>query len=832
MLFIDNTAHSFVIDEYQEFPFGYEYEMDSPEFWFKSDYSNKLSVDNWYVKPIRFILEHSEQPTGINISISSNKYKLYKGNFEFSDLTDTDLSDNIDMHNVQTVDSIYDESKTKLFDLYTFYIFVNSNEEGTWMSRCMINIEYSDRNIWCPITVCSTFVSECEQLTINGHNMGINLPKEIIDAVYNSSIQNSNIDLNLYNIKMKEYLLNYMGIRGQLGSYDSVFNSLEWFGWGDKITVSKLLRTDNEFAEQYIRDYFDINTDILESYKHFQNSQYISLSVKANVETGKLNPVDTNDEFYGEGMPILENLFDKELTIYKDDIPYIKKYYKFAFGELSVKLSCLSYMLHKYFLPLHILIHSASIENKVYANQTKYLAAAHTDTVETPLFTSDRLNSIFSVVTFDEMPKYYIYNHQANIDENMNIFSNNEDSIIDWRKYPCAIIPIEIKSYYNRYDVEGHLVEKTTDNIYNCIVVLEKENIKIFESSFMYSDSYSKYLGIALYPYLLKNNEKEFWTDGKFTLHFNCNGRWYRKEFELTVPEMKLNVGKLKYEYDYQYNKQIDHIDDSYIEFNAKFMHGKLAEISDLSFFDTIQNVIDNAVNYDDIISDLINKYNTTTFIPNLSKYYNDILIYDITDINSGNKFKFIDEMPFGTIKTKYDFKQETISFYRKFFDDDGTEKHQISKDYDLYIMQDNNIFYAVFISKYTCDNMNEPLDDLIILDDLKLQCIRRSKCFLIERMDIMFTDNRKFEKDDIIVTEINNFDLPYNSVVSHKWSYNRVLGNETSYYSNTTIGIMPTTIVNNFNYLPGYYKIIVNYTLDDYFNNMKSISETILVQK
>ena len=101
--------------------------------------------------------------------------------------------------------------------------------------------------------------------------------------------------------------MNFMQIKSECGNYNSVINSLKWFGYGDKMSISRLLRTDNEFKYQYIRDYFNINIDVLKSFNNFKNSTYIALTLKENNETGKYNEYDVKKTVYGEGTPELED---------------------------------------------------------------------------------------------------------------------------------------------------------------------------------------------------------------------------------------------------------------------------------------------------------------------------------------------------------------------------------------------------------------------------------------------------------------------------------------------------------------------------------------------
>ena len=97
--------------------------------------------------------------------------------------------------------------------------------------------------------------------------LALQIPKDILKAVYAESLYNDVFNEALYNEKLKEYLINIMGIKGECGNFNSAIKSLKWFGYGDKISISKLLKTDNDFKAQYIFDYFNISNDVITSFK-------------------------------------------------------------------------------------------------------------------------------------------------------------------------------------------------------------------------------------------------------------------------------------------------------------------------------------------------------------------------------------------------------------------------------------------------------------------------------------------------------------------------------------------------------------------------------------
>ena len=57
MNFIDHTGHIFSLPSYSNFPAGYEYDEQPYIFWLNE--SNKLSVNNYYIKPIRILLDEN-----------------------------------------------------------------------------------------------------------------------------------------------------------------------------------------------------------------------------------------------------------------------------------------------------------------------------------------------------------------------------------------------------------------------------------------------------------------------------------------------------------------------------------------------------------------------------------------------------------------------------------------------------------------------------------------------------------------------------------------------------------------------------------------------------
>lgn len=622
MEFVDNTGHIFSLPSYSEKPIGYEYDEYSYIFWIDSNNTSKLSVNNFYSRPIYALYElnkdfriedlENDYNSALDIEIyvdNSNVFKLIsskdfqhainKNNFNLTDYVDLNNWEYNFEDNTVSYNEKYNFLKTKLTneDLFCvkikeiipvkddagsveldylmipIYPIAMSKKSGTWITNVMIHIHNNSNNTdeWCYISVGGEFVDEYEELIINGRNMGVSLPKDILKAIYSESLYNDEFNEALFNEKLKEYMLNYMNIHGEIGNFKSALDSLKWFGYGNKISVSKLLRTDNEFKHQYLLDYFDISNDIIESYKTFVTNSLISLIIYINKDTGEQYPFDFhgNDlnnskliannvrEFYGENKPKLISLIDnyEKIKIGNHDLPiendnekywYWKPYFNFSFNELGIKLICLAYYYKKYFLPIHLNIHTASLGYKVYSNDIKLTNTVAISQAE-PLIVLNNKDD----VKFSNNSIYYFTKQIHYINEQFNEFdlgtNNIENDEREWYYLndTCVNIPI------------------TFNNIgyYSCVLLLQKasNNEVIYESHFnFYQAENFKYKNFIIYPKKLNitindhnvvSNYFEYWINKDFIIKLLVNNKWYEHDFTLKINNPTIEYGTLKYRY-------------------------------------------------------------------------------------------------------------------------------------------------------------------------------------------------------------------------------------------------------------------------------------------
>ena len=544
MNFLDRSGHLFNLPSYSYEPVGHEFEDNDYIFYIDSKKTDKLSINNYYTRTIYIAIPFDtkngqtfDDVCNIDITIDSNKFWLmstmdiqkivnsgnsideyFKYNInddsKFKKLSNTDSDDDLlclvfnEEFEPETLGNIKKHTwvKTK-YAVIPIYVIGMSTEEGTWLTNILIHVynkngyEAVDED-WCSITVGGEFIEENEILTINAGNMGISLPKTLFKSIYQCSFINDEFNEQIYNEKVKEYLMNYMCIAGERGNYNSAINSLKWFGYGNHITIYKLLNTDNEIKRQFIRDNFDINYDMLESFKYFVNSTFISLALKENEETGEIYEQTLGqNQFWGENTPKLIDNFDRYIDVEYDynneKYRYIKPFYDFTFYEMGLKLSCLKYYYKKYFLPIYLNIHSASIEHKVYANNIKMVNETYVEHItETPIMTFHEKNQIL----FDKY-KYKYFTHQIHyIDNKFNEWKETNLKTLEESddKYYivddiCTNIPI---TFINdiKLDENGNVYEAPT--YFDCVLILEKEN-DIYSSKFPYRLKLNKKLNIV-----------------------------------------------------------------------------------------------------------------------------------------------------------------------------------------------------------------------------------------------------------------------------------------------------------------------------------------------
>lgn len=639
MEFIDHTGHLFSLPEYTSYPIGWEYEENDYVFWIESQSTgHKLSTNENYFLPIRVAMPSSIDDISISLDDSESfmlvgskslnqKIEANDSIYDEIEISDRAMKTSLKKDDLIVIDEIEADNGNK-FSVTTFYVTGRSSEETTWMTNVLIE----SNGIYCPITVGGEFHDETSELIVNGHNMGIWLPKEILSSLYQVDVKSFQFDEALLSVKMKELLLNYMHIKGECGNYESAKDSLKWFGYGDLISIRQLVQTDNQFLTQYVHDNFDVTSDNIRVMDKFRRSTGLSIWMDINRYVDEEDNYQYEEELIGEGKPKTEDLFSKlEYVVHDEgDIKFWKPYYDWKLQDMYLKMSMLSYYWKKYFLPLYTVLHSASMKQHCWMNDIKYIAKTSGTSVEHPSWTGDSK----TFVKFNGSSDIYLYNQKAFFDKNYNEFTNSEwigqntDEEMIYINDVCARIPISF----------GTTDESEEETFFDVAFVLSTGSKKIWSSSFTFYQRKNdvKYENFILIPKsLVKKQDLSYWVDRSFRISICCNGNWHYHDFMLKVPQFQLKLGTLQYKYFNlteekmleegeegwtdidsidtsdmtsdeiaNINKvtlqkslftQVSSITDDAVNFNSYMYCHEMSEVNDVNFFDKLKYMIDSA---------------------------------------------------------------------------------------------------------------------------------------------------------------------------------------------------------------------------------------------
>nr|DAO55385.1 MAG TPA: hypothetical protein [Caudoviricetes sp.] len=484
MLFIDDTGHGFELPSFDKLPVGYEYNDSGYKFWATGYNRNKeisvghicslttyvaVSVSHLTDENNEYDTEFINNSLRIELSTNSNVFSLLKSK-DVATLVDSSKQGLQGARRVTDADMVCTIIEGYL--IIPIYVIGSSSEEGDWSSHILIHLEDTSeghailgtKEQYCPIVVSAEFVTDIEKYSINLGNNGVQVPYDVMRAVYTGS--GDQFDTAKYNEKLKEYLINIHTIHSQVGNYTSALDSLAWFDWGSLLKVTKLLQTDNDIQRQFIREHFNINEHLLESYRYFRNSSLLSLSVDIDYVVGDSVLDHSNDnKFYGEGHPVYNSLLTKTVDVVHgtgETVTYIKNYFDFSFAELGIKLSMLRYYYKQLFLPIHLDVASTSLNQHVWANDIKMYNSASVQLIEPTVLTDTKI----ATVEFPRTGSLVISDQSHRIDDSFNVWNSKVSRDTMYIDEPCIFIPIRIKTINGRYKPEM---------FYNVHLILEKQ---------------------------------------------------------------------------------------------------------------------------------------------------------------------------------------------------------------------------------------------------------------------------------------------------------------------------------------------------------------------
>jgi len=141
--------------------------------------------------------------------------------------------------------------------------------------------------LYCPIY--GQTENENIRYKVNLNNLGIRSEEDVYQILYDSDIQDFAIDYTLFNRKRKEMLTTFKEIYNYIGSYKSLINAINYFGYNDlQLYEYYSGLTNGELHKVLIPDIFD------NSVEGWNEIDFISDKFQNLDETGKVNYIKTN----------------------------------------------------------------------------------------------------------------------------------------------------------------------------------------------------------------------------------------------------------------------------------------------------------------------------------------------------------------------------------------------------------------------------------------------------------------------------------------------------------------------------------------------------------
>lgn len=248
--------------------------------------------------------------------------------------------------------------------IHMIYIYGSTNVAGEYIQHLIID---GDNYL-----IGADFYDEEESLCINLLNKGCEIPNSIQKAFYNTNVFEDFDDNITLNRKWKELLSNYIDVLDNKGSYKSLVNSLKWFEYGDKLKVYTAWKyMDRDKYWMCIKDIVELMKDkCLNINSTYTQTTYISLAMALKEYEG----IDQSSvDFYDENKnPKLKSIV-----------------YKWANADMAMKLCFLNRFFQVYFMPIHLDVLYATMEDTVYTDPIGVISKTKNYRIDTQYYTDD-----------------------------------------------------------------------------------------------------------------------------------------------------------------------------------------------------------------------------------------------------------------------------------------------------------------------------------------------------------------------------------------------------------------------------------------------------------
>ena len=692
-------------------------------FWFPAEQSIELT----YTMPIAIVTNTN---TALTLTIEENDI------FSFIQSTNNEKTiDGYVFNGEPNYSNTFSTAPEKISDskyVHVFNVACKSDNAGEYV--CKINI--GDNGY---IRVGADFYGEHEPAYINLSNMGVELPVSIQKAIYDSNVHEDITDNILINRKFKELLSNYWDIIANKGSYKSLFNSLKWFEWENQLKIHEIYKHVN--ADKTIFNNKDIisslNKNITDTFNNFLKTTYISLYCSLQNE-----------------LPTYDNEYNPNLS---------QAVFKWSKEDIQLKIALLAKFLGKYFLPIHISILHAAVEDIVFTNTIKTIHGSdikRNDTFEDIEYIECNImdKDIFTLSNI----KAYSYENTVFATDNKEMFGvdtsiKSNTSLKRCYNGPGAIIPIKliIPNRNQKEFVKQTIIDYTTD--INKDVIKSLSFYNIFNAENNNIEINFNFLATIAAQHIIN-----------FTFILS-NSKTITRTVKINVEDIEnlnINIYRVKSKNDINGFT----VDDFYDTSCSKYLF-KIQNISNSYYMQYLPYMHPNNKNYKNYTGIKLNR----TIVVKVNNTDNiEILKYYMCDI-----YKFL--------------------YFAK-------EK-------------DGNITYLTFISSKFNDKY--PSNILINYNVIRNDLVFYPQFHYLEKIDGNTINDYTVSQYDAIccAAEINN----NNEIIPFKYGH-MITASEWNFYNNLTNEIINHPATSQFPFIadsknilnPGYYDIVFRYSLNN----------------
>ncbi|BAV39366.1 hypothetical protein BPT24_246 [Tenacibaculum phage pT24] len=279
---------------------------------------DSITLDNTSInivnnKTFVSLFDTSKTISNFNVTVSSR---------EFSIAYRDGLTDNF-IETTSATDTELRLPDNNGYQIRKWNLLVFSDKEGSFETDMNVSYEIDGVPLSYTFKVSVNIIGIDSKLIVHTQNRKIDINDDYYQAFSDTDYKTSDIDQKLMNEKRKEYLLRYFELTAGIGSYDALLNALDYFGYGDLLTIREIWKNGERYTTT------DVDKMVLDSIDKrltgFRKTNQMQLVYKIN---------DWDGTFDSDGLPNYVNvLLNTE--------------------EILIKMYALRRVLERDFLPLN-----------------------------------------------------------------------------------------------------------------------------------------------------------------------------------------------------------------------------------------------------------------------------------------------------------------------------------------------------------------------------------------------------------------------------------------------------------------------------------------------